>query len=834
MKKLFLLAAVLQIGTAQQPALKRKYIELTESWTHGVTFKAQEQRAMEAGRRVEALMTSGLDDPLAKKILAGGEPSFEALAAAYPGKVLDRTLLGTYSDPRVRNTFDNEFAIWWNGAISADLRKGQLNGAVQPLANNTNIVFRVGAAAEMFGRDGERYSRIGYEDGYLPIVTATYDHDGLRYRQTALADKPPEPGGERGDIAHVRFEISNLTDQARPAELHADVILVDETVVQAGTRAESQRIVDGSGALLLAHSDRAARFDAGKRRLTHAVQLPPRGQAAVYYQIPYLPDSQRMIETSPELSLPVSNGKTGFDAAYGRVRRFWTGLLARGAQVTVPEERVNHVWRALLLQNFILADGPRFTYGSGLRYNDSYYPQENGFGAHTFAMFGHPDYAAALAPYAVPVSVRRDQAGRKYQNRRAMPLHHLLENYRLTKKTGVFEKHKEELDRAAEEIISDRRSNMNPKDGARPLHWGLLPPDRPGVDLRASTQTVYVLGHNITNCQGLQDFGRFLVETGLDKERGERYLSEARDFRRAILEAMERSAIRVPGRPPFVDLQTLYFRETPEYGPEPYDDLALGRVQGTYYHYWADMIFQYNFFNPADAVGRWIADYVAARGGFVLGNTRARLQPGQPYGWINNVYNAGYYNYRLRAGAVDEFLLGFYARLAFGMSRHVYVASEGSPFIGYNTRHGGLAGADYSFPNSAANAETLLMLRLMLVMEELRDNTETGDLYLLAGAPRRWLNDGERIRATKLPTYYGDISFEVHSRVAQGEIQAEIEPPRRDPYRTIIAVFRHPKGAAIRRVKVNGAEHRDVDVEKGLVRLPSGPARFSIEVYYED
>src|SRR5207302_8319918 len=113
-------------------------------------------------------------------------------------------------------------------------------------------------------------------------------------------------------------------------------------------------------------------------------------------------------------------------------------------------------------------------------------------------------------------------------------------------------------------------------------------------------QTVYVLGHNITNCQGLADFGRFLVVTGIDPPRGERYLREAADFRKTLMSAMERAAIRVPGRPAFVDPQTLFFRQTLDYGPEPYDDLALGRLQGSYFHYWVDMELHYNFFNPDD------------------------------------------------------------------------------------------------------------------------------------------------------------------------------------------------------------------------------------------
>src|SRR5260370_31999280 len=93
--------------------------------------------------------------------------------------------------------------------------------------------------------------------------------------------------------------------------------------------------------------------------------------------------------------------------------------------------------------------------------------------------------------------------------------------------------------------------------GDKPLTWGLLPPDKPGADVQASTQTVYVLGHNITDCQGLQDFGRFLIATGIDPQRGPKYVDEAADFRKTLMSAMERVAIRVNRRPPSIDLATL-------------------------------------------------------------------------------------------------------------------------------------------------------------------------------------------------------------------------------------------------------------------------------------
>jgi hypothetical protein len=178
---------------------------------------------------------------------------------------------------------------------------------------------------------------------------------------------------------------------------------------------------------------------------------------------------------------------------------------------------------------------------------------------------------------------------------------------------------------------------------------------------------------------------------------------------------------------------------------------------------------------------------------------------------------------------VDEFLLGLYSKLAFGMSRRTYVASEGSPFIGYNTENGGYVGADYSFPNSAANADTLLMLRNALVLEELKNDAETGTLFLLKGTPRAWFEPGKRIRVERLPTYFGTISFSVESR-SRDRVTAVIDPPKGN-WRTLEISFRHPGSTPIRKVTVNGADYSGFD-PGGFVRLSPGAARLSVEVLY--
>ncbi len=785
---------------AEAGRLGRDYLELTRRWGKDAVFTSAETTAMERGRQYEKEMTEGLDDPLGKRILALGEPDFDKAASFYPGKILDRTVLGGYSDSRrpglPGDGADDEFAVWWNGAMGANLIRHKVPATTLQVAHNTNIAFRVGEAAEMFGRVRAEGTGLRYEDGYLPILRNRYRHGGIVYEATYVHAPP--------DNAWIRVELRNETDAPLTALLHEEIRLLRGGPADA----VGGEVRDAVSRTVLAHSDPAAKWDATRQLLTHSVPLPPAGRRAIYFNVPYLPGSAAALRASD------------FQSRHAAERAFWLELLAKGTRIEIPDERIGRIWKALLLQNFVLADGPRFTYGSGLRYNDSYYPVENAFGTHVFAMYGHKDYALGLLPWAFRASVTPEAAGRKYQNRRALPMHHMLALWRLTGDASVFHAWKHDLYRIAEEIVAERRTTMTGPDLPRPLHWGWLPPDKPGVDVIASTQAVYCPAHNITNCQGLQDFGEFLLATGLDLDRGRRYVDEARLYRADLMRSMEAAAIRLPGRPPFVDLQTLYFRETPDYGPDPYDHIALGRVQGAYYQYWVDMQLQFHFFNPDDPVGNWIAGYVQARGGKLAGMTRARKRPGDDSGWINAVYNHAYHNYRLRQGKVEDFLLGFHGRLAYAMSRNLYVASEGSPITGYNTRDGGFVDAGLTFPNSAANAETLSMLRTMLLHEEMRDNRPTGIVHLLRGAPLAWREPGKRIAVERAPTFLGEISFRAEG--TPGGARVEISGPHP-------ALHVHLR-RRLDKVLVDGRGWHAFDAAEGVVRLPKGGAT-RIEAY---
>src|SRR5437868_4216216 len=81
---------------AEARAFRNRYLALTDGWAKETVFTTQEIKAMQDGKSRDELLDKGPDDPLGKQIRQAGEPSYEALSAVYPGKILDRTVLGTY------------------------------------------------------------------------------------------------------------------------------------------------------------------------------------------------------------------------------------------------------------------------------------------------------------------------------------------------------------------------------------------------------------------------------------------------------------------------------------------------------------------------------------------------------------------------------------------------------------------------------------------------------------------------------------------------------------------------------------------------------------------
>ena len=102
---------------------------------------------------------------------------------------------------------------------------------------------------------------------------------------------------------------------------------------------------------------------------------------------------------------------------------------------------------------------------------------------------------------------------------------------------------------------------------------------------------------------------------------------------------------------------------------------------------------------------------------------------------------------------------------------------------------------------------------MMLVMED------GPSLWLARATPRAWLQQGKRIGVTKAPTCFGTLVYEIVSDVDNGKITAAVQMPSRNPPKSVLLRFRHPKALPIKSVEVNGKPWTDFDKYREIIRL---------------
>jgi len=208
---------------------------------------------------------------------------------------------------------------------------------------------------------------------------------------------------------------------------------------------------------------------------------------------------------------------------------------------------------------------------------------------------------------------------------------------------------------------------------------------------------------------------------------------------------------------------------------------------------------------------------------------------------LDALYGKGGFLTKLHEDSVREFLLAFYAYLAFNMERETFVSRESTILYASDLQtHAifGVPGGDpleISDPLPCASAVALHLLRHSLVTEERGgDGQPSGNLLLLAGAPRRWFLDGQTIRMVDVPTDYGPISLDVTSYAKTGRIEATLSPPQRNPCRLLKLRLRHPDGLPLSSVTVNGKPWTQVDPNGNWILLPAAEKPYRIEAHYRE
>ena len=98
--------------------------------------------------------------------------------------------------------------------------------------------------------------------------------------------------------------------------------------------------------------------------------------------------------------------------------------------------------------------------------------------------------------------------------------------------------------------------------------------------------------------------------------------------------------------------------------------------------------------------------------------------------------------------------------------------------------------------------------------------------------PRIWLEQGRKIAVKSAPTYFGPLAYEILSDVDNGKITATLEIPSRNPPKSVVVRFRHPKAAPIKSAMVDGKPWSDFDPAKEIVRLRNVRGSVKVETVY--
>jgi hypothetical protein len=107
----------------------------------------------------------------------------------------------------------------------------------------------------------------------------------------------------------------------------------------------------------------------------------------------------------------------------------------------------------------------------------------------------------------------------------------------------------------------------------------------------------------------------------------------------------------------------------------------------------------------------------------------------------------------------------------------------------------------------------LAQIRLMFI------NDREDELWLAPFLPNHYMDDGEVVAVHQAPTHFGIVNYKIISHIADGYIDAEIDPPRRKSLKVIVIRIRHPEGKYIKSVIVNGKLHHDFVPTKEIIRI---------------
>ena len=690
-----------------------------------------------------------------------------------------------------------------------------------------------------FGLSGAKLIDRHTVDGCLPMIVGQWQRDGVHYCQTAfVVPFDGVPGTNERIYADdtlvlmLKFEIWRADNTQRDAKLDLNVaareaeqlIVENGLVFAAGTEPKRLRMlvtsIDTEGSYLLEAQDKTVAYRA---QLT--TDTPKR---TLDIAIPFITLTDRK-EWAKLRTIK-------FDEAFQAVREYWRKRVEHGAQIVTPEPMINDFYKAhvshLLLNtdrevgtsDRYVARVGTFSYGAFSNESCMMISDLDRRGYHKRAEQALETWLHYQGSVGLPGNFSTTEgqfygAGGYemggYNQHHGFVLWCLGEHYWYTRDIDWLRRAAPKIIKGCEWLIQQRKRTITEADRSpiRAIERGLLP----AGCLEDIKDWRFWLSTNVYSWWGMQNAAAALDDAGLPE--GKRLLAEAAAYRQDILkaftEAMQRSPVVrlrdgswIPHIPPEVHRRGRTFGWITETLEGPIHMIRTGIIEPwARISTWIIKDFEDNLYISEqygyNITGQEFDRYWFSRGGIsmqanLLCNPIPYLLRDEPKHFLRAYFNAFAVSYWPDTRMMTEHAL---------------------PDIGDHR------GDHYK---SSDEANSTYWLRMMFIQE--RGN----QLVLGAAVPRYWLADGKNCGIENARTYFGPMSVKYESKTSKGRIEMTIDPPRRNPPKTIYARFRHPEGKRITRCEINGKPYSQFDPEKEWVVLEKCPIQpTQINAYYD-
>ncbi len=667
------------------------------------------------------------------------------------------------------------------------------------------------------------------EDDCLPIIHAQWERAGIRYTQTAFATRFeagglgwPDMQADDTVVLLVQIVCENRGDKSAQAALAA-ALQVDGRATPLVLRNGLVYAQNPQGEVLrYALEGPVSSISNPAGKVAYAAELAPGAKTTLIAKIPFITLNQ-----PAELD---RLKKLAFSDEFNRVRNFWRQRADQTCQIRTPNKEISGFYRAVVSHLLIncgrevkadrlMARVGGFSYGVFGNESCMMITELDRRGMHQEAercleTFLHYQGTSPLpGDYLSQEAVFQGAGGWEsggYNQHHGWILWAMAEHYWYTGNQDWLKRNAPRLIKACRWIIQERsRSQAFSTNSLRGIERGLLPQGslEDVVDWRCW------LANNVFSWWGLNALAKALAD--INHPAANELLAEAKAYRLDMLAAFKEAMIRsplvrlrdgsfIPTVPSEVHRRGRSFgwiRTTLE-GPiylirtgaiPPNDPLARCILQDYEDNLYLSEQFGYS--------PKYIPDYWFSRGGF--SQQPNLLCSPIPY---------------LMRDEIKHFLRSYFNAFAVGYYQDTKMLTEHPlPDLG------DWRGDHYK---SSDEANSTFWLRLMFISD--RDP----QLFLGQAIPRDWLAEGNSPAIERAATHFGPMSLRYESHAAQGSITAILDPPlRRTPEQTWLRI-RHPQGALMKRVTIDGKAWEKFDPQKEWVELPKLQGPTTIIAYY--